>query len=54
MKTAERTDAGTVTYRVGNATVRIHPGTMTKEELRAAVLPNAKKMVQAMNRKAER
>ena len=51
MTTAMRTDATVDTYKSGNATVRIHPGTMTQAERQAAVLPYARKMVQAMHKK---
>lgn len=54
MKTAMRTDATVDTYKSGNATVRIHPGTMTQAERQAAVLPYARKMVQAMHKKGSR
>lgn len=45
-----RTEAVT-TYRIGNATVRIHAGKMTKEERQAAFTEGSRKMRNEMNRR---
>ena len=48
----KRTDPA-ATHKVGNATVRIHAGTMTKEERQAAFEQASRKMRREMERKKQ-
>lgn len=43
-----------VTYRTGNATVRIHAGKMTAEERQAAFIEGSRKMRNEMNRRGKK
>lgn len=42
------------TYKIGNATVRIHAGKMTKEERQAAFTEGSRKLRNEMNRNTKR
>ena len=42
------------TYKIGNATVRIHAGKMTKEEQQAAFTEGSRKMRREMEKKRKR
>ena len=49
--TVENRTEPAATYKVGNATVRIHAGKMTKEERQAAFEQASRKMRKEMERK---
>lgn len=46
----DRHNEPAATYKIGNATVRIHAGKMTKEEMQAAFEQGSRKMRREMER----
>lgn len=49
----DRHNEPAATYKIGNATVRIHAGKMTKEERQAAFEQASRKMRREMDRKKQ-